>query len=171
MRYNLDDITEYQHKQCVLFSRFSVYSSLDEYSRSNQKNKEKIVSDIYNGKKAEFMVYNFFLHKSYDLNSPDVNIYHKFMKSYDADLILTNVKLHVKSHKINTNFPVSWLFQKNDPLLTTTDENNFLSLVVIGLDESYMYLKRISEVEFKEPMKESLKDTKVCVYEKDLLNL
>tara|TARA_R110002167_G_C12334481_1_gene620511 strand:- start:40 stop:555 length:516 start_codon:yes stop_codon:yes gene_type:complete len=171
MKYKLNSITEYQEHQCLLFSKFSVYSSLDEYERRNQTNKDKIISDIYNGKKAEFMVYNFLLDKSRKLNSPDINIYDKFLKSYDADLVLSNVNIHVKSHKTNINFPVSWLFQKNDPLIKINSDKDYLALVVLDFNQNYMYLKNINEVEFKEPIKDSLKNTKLCAYELDLLSL
>jgi len=169
MKIQLSKITKYQEKQCKLFSEFSVTSSLDEYEKRNQSNKDKITTDIYNGKEAEFMVYNFLISSSKKLNSPDLNIYDKFNKSYDADLVLKNANIHVKSHKVNSNFPVSWVFQKNDPLLVYRDEKDFLALVVINNDISYMYLNKISEVQFKEPIKESLKETKLCIYEKDLL--
>lgn len=160
-KIKLDPITEYQRLQCELFSKFSVFSSLDEYKRRGQANKDKIISDIYNGKVAEFMVYNFFIKKGKSLHSPDVNIYSKRMKSFDADLVIGDVNIHVKSHIKNDMFPVSWMFQKNDPL----PSRDYLCLVV---NNNYMYIKKVSEVKFSEPMKESLRHTKVCLYEKTL---
>jgi len=160
-KVKLDPITEYQRLQCDLFSRFSVFSSLDEYKRRGQADKDKIISDIYNGKVAEFMVYNFFIKKGRSLSSPDLNIYSKRMKSFDSDLVIGNVNIHVKSHISNNIFPVSWMFQKNDPL----PEEDYLCLVV---DHSYMYIRKVSQVEFSEPMKMSLRHTKVCLYEKNL---
>jgi len=160
-KIKLDPITEYQRLQCELFSRFSVFSSLDEYKRRGQADEDKIISDIYNGKVAEFMVYNFFIKKGRSLLSPDLNIYSKKMKSFDADLVIGDVNIHVKSHISNNIFPVSWMFQKNDPL----PEEDYLCLVVDG---SYMYIRKVSEVEFSEPVKKSLRRTKVCLYEKNL---
>lgn len=167
MKVNLSPITEYQDKQCNLFSKYSVYSSLEEYKKRNQTNKDKIISDIYYGKVSEFLVYNYLVFKGKKLASPDLNIYLGNNKSYDADLILDNAKIHVKSHVINGNFPVSWVFQKNDPLLSHPNSDDYLALVVINKGINYMYLKKISEVTFSPPMKESLRTTKMCIYEKD----
>ena len=61
------------------------------------------------------------------------------------------------------------MFQKKDPLLSELKDNNFLVLVVMNKEINYMYLKKISEVDFKQPLKESLRMTKVCVYEADFL--
>ena len=167
MRIQLNKITEYQDKQCILFSKHSVSSSLSEYEKRNQFNEEKIINDIYNGKKAEFLVYNFLMYRQKKLNSPDLNIYKKHNKSYDADLILENANVHVKSHNVNGSFPVSWVFQKKDPLLSGLKDDDFLALVVLNKHINYMYLKKISQVDFKQPLKESLRKTKVCVYEAD----
>jgi hypothetical protein len=169
MKIQLKAIPEYQEKQCDLFSKFSVFSSLDEYKKRNQLNKEKIIKDIYNGKIAEFLVYNFLISKQKKINAPDLNIYNKYNKSYDADLVLENANIHVKSHIVNNNFPVSWVFQKKDPLLLKVNDDEFLALVVMKNNINYMYLKKISEVKFKQPLKESLRKTKVCIYEKDLI--
>lgn len=169
MKIQLKTITEYQEKQCDLFSKFSVFSSLEEYKKRNQFDKEKIINDIYNGKVAEFMVYNFLILKQKKPNSPDLNIYEKYNKSYDADLALQGANIHIKSHNVNSNFPISWVFQKKDPLITKIKDDDFLALVVMNKEINYMYLKKISEVSFKEPVKESLKETKLCIYENDLL--
>ena len=169
MKTELKTITEYQEKQCDLFSKFSVFSSLEEYKKRNQFDKEKIINDIYNGKVAEFMVYNFLILKQKKPNSPDLNIYEKYNKSYDADLALQGANIHIKSHNVNSNFPISWVFQKKDPLITKIKDDDFLALVVMNKEINYMYLKKISEVSFKEPVKESLKETKLCIYENDLL--
>ena len=93
MKIKLNKITEYQDKQSDLFSKYSVFSSLSEYEKRNQFNKEKIINDIYNGKKAEFLVYNYLIYKQKKLTSPDLNIYEKYKKSYDADLYLKNVNI------------------------------------------------------------------------------
>lgn len=170
-RIKLEPITRYQEMQCKLFSEFSYKSSIDEYSRRGQSNTDKIINDIYNGKVAEFMVYNFLVGKGKELSSPDLNIYKKSKKSFDADLYVEDVNIHVKSHKVNNSFPVSWLFQKTDPLVRFKKSSDVLALVVIDVKESYMYLSRAAKIYFDEPIKESLKPTKVCVYEKKILDL
>ena len=168
-KIELTPITEYQLKQCELFSKYSVYSSLDEYEKRMQFNKNKIIEDIKNGKIAEFMVYNYLTNAFKNPTTPDLNIYDKYNKSYDADIILSNANIHVKSHKVNIHYPPSWLFQKKDPLVTNKDDKDFLALVVLKEKfPSYMYLLKIQNVEFKKPVKEALRETKVCIYEYDL---
>jgi hypothetical protein len=169
MRIQLDKITEYQDKQCDLFSKYSYFSSLSEYKKRNQDNKEKIINDIYNGKKAEFLVYNFLVSEQKKISSPDLNIYEKYSKSYDADLHIKDISIHVKSHSVNGSYPISWVFQKQDPLLSVIQEHNFLALVVMNEETNYMYLKKVSEVTFREPLREYLKETKVCIYESDFI--
>ena len=169
MRIKLNQITEYQNKQCDLFSKYSVFSSLSEYEKRNQFDKDKIINDIYNGKKAEFLVYNFLISEQKKPTSPDLNIYEKYNKSYDADLCLENANIHVKSHKVSGNFPVSWVFQKKDPLLLKRKDDDYLALVVMDKDINYMHLQKIKDVVFKEPVKESLRETKLCIYESDFL--
>jgi hypothetical protein len=114
-------------------------------------------------------VYNFLISKKKKLDSPDLNIYEGYRKSYDADLSVGDVDIHVKSHKVNNSFPVSWVFQKKDPLLSQTKDSDFIALVVMENGFNYMYLRKVSEVEFREPQKKSLRDTKACVYQRDIL--
>jgi hypothetical protein len=167
-KYILEPATEYQVKQCELFSHYSVDTSADCYKRRNQTNIEKIIKDIYYGKLAEFMVYNFLISKGKKPSVPDVTIYDKKRKSFDADIISGKNNIHVKCHKVNNLFAISWMFQKTDPLIINGQDNDFLALVVLDEDESYMYLENIKNVIFGLPMKESLRKTKVCLYESSL---
>ena len=169
-KFILKQISEYQFKQCELFTKYSVNTSTDEYKRRMQFDVDKIKNDIYYGKIAEFMVYNYLVECDRNPTTPDLNIYLKDEKSYDADIFLDNIKLHVKSHLINQNYPVSWVFQKNDPLILNKNDNEFLALVVSEIDNAdyYMYLLNIKDAKFGELMKESLRLSKTCLYESDL---
>ena len=155
----------YQVRQSKLFAESSADTSLDEYEKRGQADKHKITKDIYSGKIAEFMVFKWLKEKGKDLLPPDLQIYEAGQKSFDADLISDSTKIHVKSHTINENYPISWLFQKKDSLVTAPTENDFIALVVLSKEGCYMYLQKAKEVVFKEPLKESLKESKVCVYE------
>lgn len=167
-KYNLQKPDTYTLKRCKLFAEFSVQSSLDEYARRNQTNVDKIKLDIYRGKVAEFMVYNYLVDKGKNTTKPDLDVYDKDHKSFDADLVCEGVNLHIKSHFVNSRFPVSWVFQKKDKI-TRDSCSDYLSLVVINEDwDGWFYLEQAKLLRFKEPKKESLKASKVCVYEKDL---
>jgi len=160
----------YTLKRCQLFADFSVESSLDEYARRNQNNIEKIKLDIYRGKIAEFMVYNYLVSRGKDVTKPDLDVYDKYHKSFDSDLVSEGFNLHVKSHFVNPRFPVSWVFQKKDKITTEKSGNDYLCLVVMNENwDNWFYIKEAKLLDFKEPKKESLKASKVCIYESDLV--
>lgn len=167
-KYNLGDVSEEIKAKCKQFAIDSCGTSKDEYARRNQNDMTKIQRDIYWGKIAEYMVYNYLVGRGYSVNEPDCAIYHGYRKSYDADLTITKedsvIDLHVKSHVKNKNFPVSWMFQKNDPLLIKKEKKDYLCLVVIGEGEPFMYLRAINDVAFGQPKKMSLRKTKACLY-------
>lgn len=155
----------YQVKQSKLFAEFSLSTSVDEYQKRGQADQDKIMKDVYTGKIAEFMVFKWLKQKGKQATIPDLQIYEAGQKSFDADIVSGETKIHVKSHVVNENYPVSWLFQKSDKLTTEPSENDFLALVVLKKGGSYMYLQKAKDAVFKEPLKEALKDSKVCVYE------
>ena len=166
MKIKLNKITEYQERQCKLFAEYSVDSSIDEYKSRMQSNRDKIKKDIYNGKIAEFMVYNYLFEAGKYPSSPDLNIYKSVHKSYECDLYVKEKEIHVKSHKKNDKYPVSWLFQKNDPIIK--NKIGFICFVVMGENNAYMYLVKSSKVLYRSPIKKALKKNKACVYEYDL---
>ena len=166
----LEKPDSYTLKRCQLFADYSAGSSADEYARRNQIDLEKIKLDIYRGKVAEYMVYNYLVSRGKSVSMPDLEIYNKHHKSFDADLVSDGVNLHVKSHFVNPRFPVSWVFQKQDKITTEKHSDDYLCLVVMTEDwNNGLYIKQSKLVTFKEPKKESLKSSKVCVYESDLL--
>lgn len=167
-KISLEPLSIYQIKQCELFSEYSFSTSIQKYSERNQNDIQKIKNDIFFGKTAEFLVYNYLNKKQKNPTAPDLNIYSATKKSFDADILIENAKIHVKSHKVNNNFPISWVFQQSDPLITHKDPNNYLALVVLD-NINYMYILNIMDANFKEPLKESLKNNKVCIYENDLI--
>lgn len=168
-KIKLEKPDEYTLKRCEIFADFSVQSSVDEYARRNQNNIEKIKLDIYRGKVAEFMIYNYLVKKGKETTIPDLEIYDKYHKSFDADLVCEGRNLHVKSHFVNSNFPVSWVFQKKDKITNKNTKNDYLCLVVMNKSwDSWFYIEEPKLLDFKEPKKESLKASKVCIYEKDL---
>ena len=163
-KHLLSELSEYQLKLCWLFSEYSIDSSQEHYANRGQSDIDKVKSDIYHGKMAEFMVYNYFTSLEKDVSFPDIAIYKAGDKNFDADLVAGNTKLHVKCHVENSNFPISWLFQKNDELVKSRPDGNFLCLVVFSASEYYMYVCDIKNAKFSEPIKEVLKGNKTCFY-------
>lgn len=172
----LKKLTKYEKAQCKLFAEHSVSTHVDEYKRRGQEGIDKIKSDIYHGKVGEIMVYNYLMSMPgmSGVSPVDFHIFEDAKhKSYQADLKVGASNIHVKTHVVNKNFPVSWLFQKNDPLIRTDSVSEVLFLCVLDSRECYAYMTLIKPdvIRFEEPMKDALKLTKVCVYEETLLDL
>jgi hypothetical protein len=155
---------------CRKFAEQSASSSMDEYARRNQHSIDKIKLDIFRGKVAEFQVWQHLVDRARDVAAPDVAIYDKYHKTFDADLVCNGQDLHVKSHMRNPNYPVSWVFQKRDKLTYAPSSTDWLCLVTLDDDLSgIMYIRQAKEVAFEQPKKESLRASKVCVYERGLV--
>jgi hypothetical protein len=151
---------------CRKFAEQSAASSMDEYARRNQHSIDKIKLDIFRGKVAEFQVWQHLVDRARDVVPPDMAIYDKYHKTFDADLVCNGQNLHVKSHMRNPRFPVSWVFQKRDKLTYAPSDNDWLCLVTLEADFSgTLYIRHAKEVTFEQPKKESLRASKVCVYE------
>jgi hypothetical protein len=168
MKRILGDISIYQNELCKLFAEYSVSSNIDEYKRRNQYDEDKIKQDIYNGKKAEFLVFEYLLSMNKHKPSiPDIMIYPKHMKSFEQDMIYDIKKLHIKSCLNDNSFPNSWLFQPNDILTTNPCVDEYIVFVVIGV-ENYCYIEKADSLidKYKKPLKVSL--NKKVIYEKDL---
>ena len=84
-KFKLEKPDAYILERCKIFAAFSVDSSADEYARRNQNDINKIKIDIYRGKVAEFMVYNYLVSRGKHVTKPDLNIYDKHHKSFDSD--------------------------------------------------------------------------------------
>lgn len=169
-KYLLKPATKEQKEICRKFALDCVDTNKGEYARRNQNNRDKIIKDIEYGKLAEFMVYNFYTEVGLELEEPDVKIYGKKKKSFDADLKIRNSNLHVKSCLNNSNYPNSWMFQKNDPLVISPNNNDFIAFCVLTPMGGYFYLVNGDQVPYGVPVLERLRDTKVCVYEETLFN-
>ena len=116
------------------------------------------------------MVYDYLTSRGKHVTKPDLDIYDKHHKSFDSDLVSDGVNLHVKSHFVNPRFPVSWVFQKKDKI-TSDAGDDYLCLVVMKENwDNWFYIQAAKLLDFKQPVKESLRATKVCIYEKDLIN-
>jgi hypothetical protein len=174
-KYPLLAATDEQKEVARIFSETSSKTTFDKYSQRNQNDKSKIILDSYNGKIAEYMVYNTFISTGRIITEPDIKIYDRWHKSFDADLTYTSktneiYKLHVKNccpHLMS--FKPSWTFQREDPMFKNNIDNDYLILCTVGKGYNYMYIIKKSEAKFGEMILERLHSTKICIYEEDLL--
>jgi len=164
-KYKLVEPTQYEKDVCRLFAKACVDTNKDEYARRNQNDINKIVSDIYNGKLAEIMVYRLFKKKKHNPTAIDFLIYDKDEKSFDADMLTTKHNVHIKSCKNDSPFPNSWVFQPWDKLVVDPSDNDIIVLVVMG-KKNYCYIIPSTKAVYESPVKKSL--NKKVIYEESL---
>lgn len=161
---------KYQEKLADMFAREVYETNREMYESRNQNNRLKVIADIYVGKMAEFAVWNYLQRDGKDATFPDIVIYPAKKKSYDADITCGDVKIHVKSCISLGIYPVSWVFQPNDPVTISPSNKDFLALVSIEEERLFQayFVKAIDVINIYEaPKKEGL-DKKV-IYESTLL--
>lgn len=137
-KHNLIAPSTYQESLCLAYSN-EVYQSIKEkYSDRNQSGKDKIKQDIYLGKMAEYAVYNYLVENGKDVTPPDIMIYNKYNKSFEADLFVNKTSpLHIKSCMNVDPIHNSWLFQPNDPLTRDPKEDDMIAFVVAMPDATF----------------------------------
>ena len=161
-KISLEPVSQYQAMLAYEFAKHCVDSNRDEYARRNQTNISKILTDINEGKLAEYQVFNTLMLKGKNPSPPDIMIYGKNDKSFDADITCGLINVHVKSCSGTSPFGNSWIFQPNDELVTRPTETDYLALCVLG-EESYMYLVKAADMEYTSPVKDNL--DKGVIYE------
>lgn len=168
-RIKLEQPSEYEAELCMLFSTNCVDTNKGKYKDRKQDDIDKLTMDIYNGKLAEVMVYNYLLRRGKIPRPVDFLIYDVKFKSFDADIhLLGGQRIHVKSCMGGSSFPNSWVFQPEDILVSDPGEEDFLVLVVMGESSSYCYIVGANKVIYREPIKKSL--NKKVIYEEDIIN-
>ena len=165
LTYNVD-IKDYL--RCVQFAHDSIQTNLDAYARRNQKNVHKIFNDIVVGKIGEFAVYKY-LKEKHELDEPDLKIYSKENKSFDADLKTAGFDIHVKAQSKyqSETYGTSWSFHPTDKLITKPSDTDVIFLCsvddlmvdILSYNKASFYLDL-----YDEPIKESLKKTKKVIY-------
>lgn len=113
------------------FAAKRVKGSRELYTRRGEKNLSKMEEDIVIGTLGEYAVQNYCKEMGYKCSRPDLKIYEKRRKSYDADLTCVVEfghkdvvrKLHVKSQSTKSvkKYGLSWLFQRSDGLVKSPE--------------------------------------------------
>lgn len=170
-------------KKCTSYAYNEYESSKIKRHQRNQHNKERIIKQNITGKIGEFAAMFHLLDKGIECNSPDMKVYNGSKKSFDADLIMNEKPLHVKSQSKSTSDYlgcVSWTFQKGgkgfghvDPLVVKKCDELVIFCHVDNKNvEIYgPYKWDVIKPLLKDPMLNHLKGIKQCVYKKDLLNI
>jgi hypothetical protein len=157
---------------CKNFADRVVSTNLDEYSKRNQFNKEKIKHDIFIGKLAEWGVYFLYLERNRkNIDPPDMMIYGKSKKSFDTDLSWGLFKLHIKAQDLDSanRYGDSWLFQIKDPLFDYANEYDIIIACSVGnnYEVSIKLEKPFKNLIFSKPKLAKLVDNKKALYLRD----
>ena len=115
------------------FAKERMGGSKDLYTYRGEKNLTKMEEDIVIGTLGEYAVYNYLKSLGYKCSRPDLKIYGKKRKSFDADLRVYRegfkadvVNVHVKSQSMKSvkRYGQSWLFQRSDSLVANPEKSD-----------------------------------------------
>lgn len=166
-------------KKSTEFANKEYETSKKQRAKRNQTNKQRIIQQNITGKIGEFAVMFHFLDQGRDINSPDMEIY-TYKKSFDADLTLDGVGLHVKSQSKDSYDRLgkkTWTFQygglgsgHKDPLTYKKSMENVVFVYIDGMNTEIYgpYSWDIIKPLLKDPVIERLKGIKKCIYVDDL---
>lgn len=146
------------------------------YSDCGQDNYNLKVYQHYIGKLGELAVY-LYLRDKVNITKPDFEIYHGKRKSWDSDLKSEDINISIKTQDFRSanRFGISWTFQyiKNGRADSSLREKH---IVIPTLYDNTYYdrtriiifpSRKMEEIIFNEPKKESLKGKKLVMYAKD----
>lgn len=143
------------------FAKDVINSNYDMYSKRNQEDFIKIYNDIVLGKLCELEV-----SEELGTSYPDLKVYAKGDKTFDADLTMGEFKIHVKSCRKGSVFGESWVFQEEDRLVTEPSKNDVLALCIIDHKQVEFYTIKAKDAVYRDPIKKSL--TKKVIYKEDI---
>ena len=178
--YFSDEEWQFYYHLCNQYAKDELASTIQKKNKRNQFNTDAMIHQTTTGKIAEWAVTLLFTDKPCTISDPDMQIYTKYKKSFDADLTIDGYDLHVKSQSVESanRFGTSWMFQYNgrgsghrDPLLNY--DNGLVAFCVVDFNKKAVHIKGICEFalirnKLREPVKKSLKHTKRCIYLEDL---
>lgn len=161
------------------FAKKEYETSWKQRAKRKQTNKQRIIQQNITGKIGEFAVMFHFLDQDRDISSPDMEIY-TYKKSFDADLRLDGVGLHVKSQSRDSYDRLgkkTWTFQyggsgsgHKDPLIYKKLTENVVFVYVDGMETEIYgpYAWEAIQPLLKDPVIDRLKGIKKCIYVEDL---
>lgn len=176
--------SKYVLNRVMKFASDRIAGSKDIYAYRGEKNLSKMEEDIVIGTLGEYAVYNYLRSLGYRCSRPDLKIYEKRRKSFDADLLVHRKEgkentgnVHVKSQSLQSvkRYGQSWLFQKSDSLVTSPERQDKMiftnvcpktwEVVVVGV----VHPKLVTDLGLWGECKVwSYRKTKVAIYLEDL---
>ena len=152
-----------------------------------QSDKLTCIGQNIQGKIAELATFHIFNSPSLKLSPVDFNIY-TTSKSWEPDLkVLTldsvpangirSISVKSCSYSTSVKFGESYVFEKTDPILTTSDYNHFVSFVLVDMFSKtavikcFLPIKLLIDNNLFKPLKIKSLISKTAIYMKDLEEL
>jgi hypothetical protein len=159
--------------KCERFAVKRVTGSSDLYAYRGEPRKEKLVNDILVGALGEWAVEAHLASMGYECTEPDMKIYKTRGKSFDADLYVDDIEIHVKSQGMVSvkRYGNSWLLQRNDKIVSEPKENQLFAFTNVDVENrivdilGYCWAK---DMVYGECKVWAYKKTKVAIYLKDI---
>jgi len=181
-------ITKEQYEKARQFAEQRIGLSEDLYRRRGELKVNKMLEDIIIGTVGEYGAAKYIRSKLHNCSRPDLKIYKGRKKSFDADLIVKDVKtcdddfkdkqklnIHVKSQGVSSakKYGNSWLLQKSDKITQEpSDYDYFVFTKVDGLEVEILGVVKCKDIidndlldECKVPM---FRHSKHALYFKDI---
>lgn len=168
-------INSYYKKRCWEFAEKRINGSKNVYAYRGESNMEKMKQDIFIGLMAEWACYKYLKSKGIEVSKPDMKIYTGRRKSYAADLMNDDLKIHVKSQGVVSakRYGLSWLGQKTDRLWTSPDPDDYIMFTQVdGNEVEIKGVVKASDIVnndiLAEPKVPRYRDTKIALYWNDV---
>lgn len=166
-------------KACNDFAKKEIVTTERMRNKRGQFNRQKMIYDTTVGKMGEWAVSWLFWQHNIDCSEPDMEIYDKHRKSFDADLTYDGIELHVKSQceEAARRYGTSFVFQKGgqgrghtDPIIRSGDGQAIFTVVHDSTRFVEIYGPISTDVlrkNLRDPKLDYLKKTKTCLYLED----
>lgn len=160
-------------KDCREFAKKRIKSSKGLYAYRGESKSDKMIQDIVIGTIGEWAIKEYFDLHGMDCTVPDMTIYEKNNKSYNADLLINYYDVHVKSQGIKSAklYGNSYLVQRSDKVVKEPSDKDLFAFAEVDLDNNEVRIlgfcpaKRMIYGECKVPR---YRHTKKAIYIKDL---
>jgi hypothetical protein len=132
----LVNISKRIFNRCEKFALKRINGSADCYAYRGETRKDKMIQDVIIGTMGEWAVEAHLASMGYECTEPDMKIYKKKRKSFDADLYVDDIEIHVKSQGLVSakRYGNSWLLQRNDKIVSDPKPNQLFAFTNVDLD-------------------------------------
>ncbi len=125
--------------QCFKFAEQVVQTTKSYIQKRNQFDQRKLILDHAYGKIGQFAVWKWLKSQGIQCDQPDRKITRA--KKFSADLHNNQMNFHVKTCSKSSlqKYGLSWMFQKNDPVIKTPNDNDFFVGVILENESDAIY--------------------------------